>query len=177
MSISKKTRFEVFKRDNFACQYCGRTPPQVVLEPDHIDPKVNGGSNHIDNLITACFDCNRGKAGRLLTDIPQTLKDKAELIAEKELQIKGYNKILKKRADRLEAETWEVAQSLAHDPNLESYSRQRLTSIKMFLERLPFQKVLEASEYANSAVRHLGDRHFRYFCGTCWKMIREQENG
>ena len=37
-SLSKKIRFEVFKRDKFTCQYCGKTAPNVVLEVDHIEP-------------------------------------------------------------------------------------------------------------------------------------------
>lgn len=41
-TISKKTRFEVFKRDSFTCQYCGRTAPDVILEIDHINPVNNG---------------------------------------------------------------------------------------------------------------------------------------
>ena len=67
-NISKKTRFEVFKRDNFTCQYCGRSAPDVILEIDHINPIKNGGDNNILNLITSCFDCNRGKGKRKLTD-------------------------------------------------------------------------------------------------------------
>lgn len=42
MSISKKIRFEVFKRDHFRCCYCGSAPPSVILEVDHIDPKSKG---------------------------------------------------------------------------------------------------------------------------------------
>jgi 5-methylcytosine-specific restriction endonuclease McrA len=57
--VSKKTRFDVFKRDFFTCQYCGLTPPAAVLEIDHIHPVSKGGKNGIDNLITSCFDCNR----------------------------------------------------------------------------------------------------------------------
>jgi 5-methylcytosine-specific restriction endonuclease McrA len=38
MAISKKLRFEVFKRDNFTCQYCGRETPEVILEADHVIP-------------------------------------------------------------------------------------------------------------------------------------------
>jgi 5-methylcytosine-specific restriction endonuclease McrA len=55
-SMSKKLRFEVFKRDSFACQYCGNKAPDVVLEVDHINPVSKGGDNSILNLITSCFD-------------------------------------------------------------------------------------------------------------------------
>ena len=61
MSLSVRMRFEVFKRDGFTCQYCGRKTPEVVLELDHIIPRVEGGTDEIHNLITACWDCNRGK--------------------------------------------------------------------------------------------------------------------
>jgi hypothetical protein len=67
-AISKKTRFEVFKRDKFTCQYCGRSAPEVVLNCDHIDPIANGGSNDVINLVTSCESCNAGKKDRLLTD-------------------------------------------------------------------------------------------------------------
>ena len=45
-AISVKLRFEVFKRDNFTCQYCGRKSPDVILHVDHIDPVKNGGDIH-----------------------------------------------------------------------------------------------------------------------------------
>ena len=69
MSLSKKTRFEIFKRDGFTCQYCGQRPPEVVLEVDHIHPSSKGGSDEELNLITSCFDCNRGKSDRKLGEI------------------------------------------------------------------------------------------------------------
>lgn len=68
MSLSKKLRFEVFKRDSFTCQYCGEMAPGVVLEVDHIHPKSKGGEDDILNLITSCFDCNRGKRDNKLSD-------------------------------------------------------------------------------------------------------------
>lgn len=78
-SFSKKERFEVFKRDNFTCQYCGREAPDVILELDHIKPLAEGGSNDITNLITSCFDCNRGKGPRELSDHSEIKKQKDEL--------------------------------------------------------------------------------------------------
>ncbi len=87
--ISKKLRFEVFKRDKFQCQYCGRKAPDVVLEVDHITPVATGGDNNITNLITSCFDCNRGKKDTPL-NINQTLEKQRlqmEILQEKREQL------------------------------------------------------------------------------------------
>src|SRR3990172_6638622 len=92
-NLSKKTRFNVFKRDGFQCQYCGSTPPSVVLEVDHIQPASKGGNNLTDNLITSCFDCNRGKAADLLTVAPQPVVDKVAIIAEKMAQLKAFERL------------------------------------------------------------------------------------
>jgi 5-methylcytosine-specific restriction endonuclease McrA len=59
--LTKRQRFEILKRDNFTCQYCGRKPPAVTLEVDHIKSVYGGGNNEPRNLITSCLDCNRGK--------------------------------------------------------------------------------------------------------------------
>jgi hypothetical protein len=61
MSLNARTRFEVLKRDGFACQYCGERAPEVVLHVDHIVARANGGRDELDNLITACASCNIGK--------------------------------------------------------------------------------------------------------------------
>ena len=61
LPLSPKLRFEVFQRDNFRCRYCGRTSNETKLEVDHINPKSKGGSDDMDNLITSCMECNRGK--------------------------------------------------------------------------------------------------------------------
>lgn len=65
-AITKKMRFDVLERDGFVCRYCGRKAPDVELEVDHIIPVCEGGPTVLDNLVTACKDCNRGKAGREL---------------------------------------------------------------------------------------------------------------
>ena len=63
-NISLTVRMQVLKRDSLKCVYCGRKSPDVSLEVDHIIPFSKGGSNHISNLQTLCFDCNRGKSNR-----------------------------------------------------------------------------------------------------------------
>ncbi len=174
--IPKKIRFEVFKRDAFVCQYCGSHPPSVILHVDHIHPVSKGGDNSIDNLITACEACNLGKGASLLSGVPKTLKDKALEISEREEQLKGYGDVLRKRAERLENESWKVAEVLMCDSNLGSYDRENLLSIKRFLERIPLIEVLEAAEIAVIRMRVGSIKGFKYFCGVCWSKIREAEN-
>ena len=85
MALSKKLRFEVFKRDKFTCQYCGKRPPDVVLEIDHIVPKAKGGEDNSGNLTTACFDCNRGKSDNPLGDVVPELDEMAVLASVQEM--------------------------------------------------------------------------------------------
>jgi 5-methylcytosine-specific restriction endonuclease McrA len=63
-----KLRFEVLKRDGFRCRYCGRSGAQgeVKLHVDHVVPVSKGGTNDIDNLVTACEECNLGKSNGVL---------------------------------------------------------------------------------------------------------------
>lgn len=78
-SISKKIRFEVFKRDGFKCQYCGASAPDVILEVDHIDPVSKSGANEMFNYITSCSSCNSGKSDRTLDDNTVLAKQRAQL--------------------------------------------------------------------------------------------------
>jgi hypothetical protein len=78
-SLSKKTRFEVFKRDKFTCQYCGATAPGAILHVDHIKPVAKGGTNDVFNLVTACESCNSGKGARKLDDDSAITRQHAQL--------------------------------------------------------------------------------------------------
>ena len=78
-SIAKRTRFEVFKRDKFTCQYCGRSAPEAILEIDHITPVASSGGNEILNLVTSCTYCNSGKGARELSDQSAITKQQAQL--------------------------------------------------------------------------------------------------
>ena len=65
-TLSSRLRFDVFKRDAFMCQYCGASAPDVQLHVDHIIPVIDGGSDDLANLVTACAACNFGKGARAL---------------------------------------------------------------------------------------------------------------
>ena len=61
-----KRRFSILMRFSFTCQYCGRKPPEVILEIDHILPRAKGGRTTKENLTVSCRECNQGKTDTLL---------------------------------------------------------------------------------------------------------------
>lgn len=65
MAISKRLRYEVLRRDNYTCRYCGAFAPLAVLVVDHVTPRKHGGPDVLENLVTACQDCNSGKSAAL----------------------------------------------------------------------------------------------------------------
>ena len=184
MALGKKIRFEVFKRDKFTCQYCGSTPPKVTLEVDHIKPKSKKGSDEINNLITACFDCNRGKSNIELNRMPRTLKINAELIEEKELQYKEYQKLLRRRNNRVKKEVNSINELYQYYFK-DHYLKERflLNSVKKFINELGLETTKEAAEYAFSKFGDCGgfytgndsEQAIKYFCGICWHKIRGDE--
>jgi len=56
------TRFEIFNRDRYTCQYCSQQARQLTL--DHVIPRYRGGQHTWENVVSACVSCNRHKAGR-----------------------------------------------------------------------------------------------------------------
>ena len=62
------TRFNVFLRDRFACQYCGDSPGTTELTFDHVIPRSRGGLTSWDNVVAACSSCNLVKGNRLPRD-------------------------------------------------------------------------------------------------------------
>ncbi len=62
-SIPVKTRFLVFRRDEYTCRICGQKGGE--LQVDHVVPLARGGSDHERNMQTLCKDCNFGKGVNL----------------------------------------------------------------------------------------------------------------
>lgn len=171
-SLKPVTRFEVFKRDGFACQYCGQKPPAVVLQVDHIIPVARGGTDVIDNLLTACQPCNQGKAARPLEVMPESLSERAAEMQEKRDQLRAYERMLKKEKKRVDESVEKVrrAFSTGHlgQVNISPPSRK---SVERFLTLLPETEVIDAALLAANKNRTPKDT-FRYFCGVCWSKIK-----
>lgn len=67
----KMTRREIFRRDNYTCQYCGRNTGDLTL--DHIQPRHLGGEHTWTNVVAACPACNHRKGGRKLNEVNMVL--------------------------------------------------------------------------------------------------------
>lgn len=177
MGVSRKDRFEVFKRDGFKCAYCGRTPPQVVLEADHIEPKSEGGKDHISNLITACFDCNRGKRDHPLTSIPSPLAENIANVKEKCEQLEEYKKYTRKIERLIKKDVDEI--SAVYEEAYEGWQFSntfKQVTLKTFLKKLSKEEIIESLYIAINKYPDDSTRVIKYFCGVCWSKIkREQE--
>lgn len=174
--IPKGVRFEIFKRDLFTCQYCGAHPPGVLLHIDHIVAVAQGGTNDQDNLVTACQACNIGKGAKDLKQVPDSLKEQAMVAAEKEAQLLGYQQILEAKRQRIEEEKWRVAEILEPGCSENGTRRDWLSAISRFIERLGVHEVMDSADIAVSRFPYSKYKAFRYFCGVCWRKIKETEN-
>ena len=82
------TRFNVFLRDKFTCQYCG---DKKDLTFDHLLPRSKGGKTNWDNVVTACSACNVQKGGRLLKFSGMTLNQRPYQPTTEDLHKNGKN--------------------------------------------------------------------------------------
>ena len=70
--VRRLTRLEIFKRDNYTCQYCGKETRHLTL--DHVMPRFRKGPHTWENVVSACMPCNREKAGRTPQEAGMRLK-------------------------------------------------------------------------------------------------------
>lgn len=180
-TLPKKTRFEVFKRDSFTCQYCGKSAPEVILEVDHIIPVAEGGTDDVFNLITSCRDCNRGKGKRMLSDHTTIEKQKAELDAlnEKREQLEMMVEWREELMSLTEKEVDLMEDAIYSVSGYELSDTGRLNSKKL-LRQFDIAEILEAIDIAFS--RYYREQNSYYFNqafnkigGICYNRRKQKE--
>jgi hypothetical protein len=175
MALSKRLRFEVFKRDGFTCQYCGKKSPEVILEVDHIRPVCEGGADDLINLTTSCFDCNRGKGPRQLNELVtgEDPHDRAIELLERRRQLDEYNYVLGLENQRVEDEAWELIaywkSEQGYTTGLDDCSQDTYRSMKSFLRRCPKEQI---KVFMDSALLR-GITNLRYI-GGCIRMWAQE---
>jgi hypothetical protein len=172
MTVSKRLRFEVFRRDGYACRYCGRKAPHVELTVDHVVPEALGGTDDPTNLVTACADCNSGK-----TSTPPD----AALVADVSHDAHRWAAAMQQAADELRLTT--DSRSEIYEAVWNAWTSYRRRGIPQGFERkldrfldagLTPQLLVELAEVA-ATTPDIWDR-WAYFCGCCWTRIRQLQD-
>jgi len=172
--ISSKVRFEVFKRDGFTCQYCGRRTPVVVLELDRVIPVSKGGTDEMENLVTSCYECNRGKGASLLDDRAPVIDvhEQTVIMLERELQLREYNEVKKLVRDREEEDINELLSYWDELSNNRARKFPDISSLRTFLRVISREDIKDAMEIAHEKA---GDwRGVSYLYGILHKWRKER---
>ncbi|WP_330449670.1 HNH endonuclease [Streptomyces anulatus] len=179
MAVSKRLRYEILRRDNHACRYCGATAPDVPLRVDHVAPVALGGSDTPDNLVTSCEPCNSGKSSATVdAAVVAGVSDDAIRWAEAmkkaaaELSEQNQPKLDYRNAFESEWNGWtypSAGKQLNHE-----LPADWKTSLDRFRQAgLPVEVWPDIVERAmvNKTVK--ADNLFRYCCGIAWRMVDE----
>jgi hypothetical protein len=177
MAVSKRLRFEVLRRDNHACRYCGRSAPSVKLTVDHVIPVALGGGDEPTNLITACADCNGGKSSTppdaaIVAGVEQDQVrwaraiEAAAAMQDDQQRVKEENWSEFTRAWEPWASVWQPGAKVAALPSNWKQSVEALRTSGLPSRMWP--DIVEATMTAHGV-----QDHFRYCCGVAWRRVRE----
>jgi hypothetical protein len=146
-SISNKTRFEVFRRDSFKCQYCGKSAPDIILNVDHIHPVAKGGTSDVFNLITSCFECNQGKKARVLGDENEVSKQKKQLdlLNERRIQLDMLLQWKTGLVKKTEDQSSKIAKYLLKKLGTKEHSINEFGKLKLksYLKKITPERLIE----------------------------------
>lgn len=185
MAVSKRTRYEVLKRDNHTCRYCGATAPDAVLTVDHVVPTALGGSDDPTNLVAACKDCNAGKSSTSPTDalVADVAQDAIRWAAAMKLagdralaRQKDVDNYVSAFLDGFSAYYGSIFSSerSIYDPVLPDNWESSLTTF--YRRGLPLGLMLAAIDKAATKPRLGRYDWFKYFAGVCWSMLTETQD-
>lgn len=173
MAVSKRTRFEVLRRDAHTCRYCGAKAPDVTLHVDHVAPKSLGGTDDPSNLVTACKDCNLGKSSTapdqaMVADVDESAA--MWVVARtRAAEKRGAANHARKAMQDVFLNDW-----MTWDASTTWLPVSWRTSINQWLDAgLSIEEVIEASDIAVDNKRVTSDQVFRYMAGICKNKIED----
>lgn len=182
MAVSKRLRYEILRRDNHACRYCGASAPDVPLRIDHVMPVALGGSDAPDNLVTSCEPCNSGKSSASpdaahVTDVSNTALHWADAMkqAAEELRAQTEPKRAYRDAFQQEWSQWtrEVGWKTQHVDLPDGWKGSLDTFYEAALPQEVWPDIIEKAMINHTVT---ADNIFRYACGIAWRMVRELQD-
>lgn len=174
MAVSKRTRYEVLRRDDFTCRYCRSKDGELTV--DHVTPVSLGGTDKPDNLVAACRDCNAGKAssgpdGATLDHLDEQRiayeKARAVIIARETKKAKAKRKVYKQVS-----EAWG-----ASAPRYADMAPDWRVAVMTWMGRgLSAEQIVEAVEIACSKTHLPSGAVYPYACKIAWNWISDLED-
>lgn len=185
MTVSKRLRYEVLRRDNHACRYCGAAAPDAKLTVDHVLPVALGGTDEPGNLVTACNDCNAGKAAsnpdsRLVEAVSADALRWAAAIRRaadiRAAELESDEELLA-WFETVWTKYWWGSQEMPTEdriyfPRPSNWEQSVLRFISAGLERHFLSKAVRIAVVTDSVD---SDDVFRYFCGICWRELSQRQ--
>jgi hypothetical protein len=176
MAVSKRLRYEILRRDDNTCRYCGGRAPEVALTVDHVVPTALGGSDDPSNLVAACKDCNAGKTSSspdapLVDDVQEKALRWSAAMAQAVANRASERQPMIDYCRAFETNWDEYCTGGYRDP---VWPEGGADSIEKFYKAgLPLDELLRA--LAISMDRPRVDRYekFRYMCGIGWSVLTE----
>lgn len=176
MTVSKRLRFEILRRDGFRCYYCGARGNETTdgLTVDHVNPTALGGTDAPNNLVAACADCNSGKSANLLdaatvTEVSESIVRAADK-DQAEAQSAGRTEARRQAYASQIVDAWHrVAPSYAIIPNGVSADISR-----WFQAQVPVSVIERAFTIAWSRPNISKSARFRYAAGVVRRLLEQE---
>jgi hypothetical protein len=183
MAVSKRLRYEILRRDNHTCRYCGGSAPDVVLTVNHVVPTALGGSDDPSNLVAACKDCNAGKTSSspdapLIADVADRAVQWGAAL-ERWAHLQGLRREDRNAYVDVFDHDW-TSWRWGPDDSRQEIPRPgdwQATIWQFFESGLPYEEVEDAVTIACGNDRVKVADTWRYFCGVVWKKVAKMHEG
>lgn len=179
MAVSKRVRFEVLRRDNHTCRYCGANTDDGPLTVDHVVPVSLGGSDDPSNLVAACRDCNAGKASTspgeaLVANVAQDALRWRDALRQA-ARMQAHDREWRDHYTSWFREEWT---GYGYGPDDLDYPipDDWEPTIRQFYEiGLDIEELFDARDIAFGARGVTPENVWRYFCGVAWRKVNDMQ--
>lgn len=179
MTVTKRTRFEVLRRDGHRCRYCGRNVDDgATLTVDHVVPTALGGSDDPSNLVAACRDCNAGKAStgpdeHTVAQVSEDALRWARAIRMAAAEHQAEREHVSQVAETVRYDWTQVF--FPHDPLPGDWPVTVETFVRAGLDHADLEHAILRTNDVDCSRKGLRDP-WAYFCSVCWSTIRQRQD-